>query len=66
MQEPNWSGPVELSREELDDLVIKELKKRNMLPGGPVEYQVVGTPPFIQSVRVLVKVQPVPLTSEAG
>jgi hypothetical protein len=38
MQEPNWSGPVELSREELDDLVIKEFKKRNMLPGGPVEY----------------------------
>lgn len=66
MKEPKWSVPVELSREELDELVIKELKKRNMLPGGPVEYQVVGTPPVIQSVRVLVKVQPVPVTTNEG
>jgi hypothetical protein len=60
MKDPKWLVPVELSREELDELVVRELKKRNMTPGGPVEYEVIGTPPVIQSVRVLVKVQPVP------
>jgi hypothetical protein len=55
----DWTHPVKLNREELEELVVKELMRRNMSVKGPVRFLVAGNPPQLEGAEAAVAVRPV-------
>lgn len=56
----DWTHPMKFSRDELEELVVQELKRRNMMAKGPVKFTVGGNPPSLESAEVAIVVRPVP------
>lgn len=56
----DWTHPVKLTRDELEELVVQELRKRNMLAKSAVRFVVNGSPPSLEGCEVDVAVRPVP------
>jgi hypothetical protein len=56
----DWTHPMKFSRDELEELVVQELKRRNMMAKGPVKFVVGGNPPSLEGAEVAIVVRPVP------
>ena len=56
----DWTHPLKLTRDELEELVVQELRKRNMLAKSAVKFVVGGNPPALEGCEVDVAVRPVP------
>ena len=57
----DWTHPLTLTKDELEELVVQELKRRNMMAKGPVKFVVGGNPPGLERAEVAVAVRPVPV-----
>ena len=55
----DWTHPMKLTRDELEELVVVELKKRNMLAKSAVRFIVGGNPPALEGAEVDVAVRAV-------
>jgi hypothetical protein len=58
----DWTHPLKLTKEELEELVVRELVRRNMTVKGPVRFVVGGNPPQLEGAEASVAVRPVPPT----
>ena len=56
----DWTHPMKFSRDELEELVVQELKRRNMMAKGAVKFIVGGNPPSLESAEGAIVVRPVP------
>lgn len=56
----DWTHPLTFTKDELEELVVRELKRRNMQAKGPVKFVVGGNPPSLEKAEVHVAVRPVP------
>ena len=54
------------SKDELEELVVQELKRRNMMAKGPVKFVVSGNPPSLECAEVHIVVRPVPAASASS
>lgn len=55
----DWTHPMKFSRDELEELIVQELKRRNMMAKGAVRFVVGGNPPSLESAEADVYVRPV-------